>query len=47
VPTGTGRVVIMATIAIGLIKLFGVSAGSNVARGIFLIVTYTATIFDR
>ena len=47
VPTGTGRVVIMATIAIGLIKLFGVSAGSNVARGIFLIVTYTATIFDK
>jgi anion transporter len=47
VPTGTGRVVIMATIAIGLIKLFGVSSGSNVARGIFLIVTYTATIFDK
>ena len=47
VPTGTGRVVIMATIAIGLINLFGVSAGSNVARGIFLIVTYTATIFDK
>jgi anion transporter len=47
VPTGTGRVVILATIAIGLIKLFDVSANSNVARGIFLIVTYTATIFDK
>ena len=35
VPTGTGRVVILAAIAIGLIKVFGVSANSNVARGIF------------
>jgi di/tricarboxylate transporter len=47
VPTGTGRVVILAAIAIGLIKVFGVSANSNVARGIFLIITYTATIFDK
>jgi anion transporter len=47
VPTGVGRVVIMASIAIGLIKLFNVPAGSNVARGIFLIITYTATIFDK
>lgn len=47
VPTGTGRVVIMASIAIGLIKLFDVPIGSNVSRGIFLIVTYTATIFDK
>jgi anion transporter len=47
VPTGTGRVVILAAIAIGLIKVFGVSATSNVARGIFLIITYTATIFDK
>jgi len=47
VPTGTGRVVILAAIAIGLIKMFGVAANSNVARGIFLIITYTATIFDK
>jgi len=47
VPTGVGRVVIMATIALGIIKLFDVEKGSNVARGIFLIITYTATIFDK
>ena len=47
VPTGTGRVVILAAIAIGLIKVFNVPANSNVARGIFLIITYTATIFDK
>jgi anion transporter len=47
VPTGVGRVVIMASIAIGLIKIFNVGHGSNVARGMFLIITYTATIFDK
>lgn len=47
VPTGSGRVVIMATIAIGIIKLFGMDKGSNIGRGIFLIITYTATIFDK
>lgn len=47
VPTGVGRVVIMATIAIGLLKLFGLGKGSNVGRGMFIILTYTATIFDK
>jgi anion transporter len=47
VPTGVGRVVIMATIAIGLIRLFDVPANSNIARGMFIIITYTATIFDK
>jgi anion transporter len=47
IPTGTGRVVVMATIAVGLIKLFGVPGQSNIARGMFLIITYTATIFDK
>jgi len=47
VPTGTGRVVIMASIAVGLIKLFDAPAGSNLARGMFLAVTYAATVFDK
>jgi len=47
VPTGVGRVVIMASIAIGILKLFNVGVGSNIARGMFLIITYTATIFDK
>jgi anion transporter len=47
VPSGVARVVIMASVAIGLIKLFDVGPGSNVARGMFLIITYTATIFDK
>ena len=47
VPTGAGRLVIMATIGLGIIKLFKVPNNSNIARGIFLIITYTAAIFDK
>jgi anion transporter len=37
----------MAAIAIGLAEAFGAARGSNVARGMFLILTYTANIFDK
>jgi sodium-dependent dicarboxylate transporter 2/3/5 len=47
VPSGTPRVVIMATIALGLIEAFGLGQGSNIGRGMFLILTYTATVFDK
>lgn len=47
VPSGIARVVIMAAIAIGLIEAFGLGIGSNVGRGMFIIVTYTAGIFDK
>ena len=47
IPSGTPRVVIMATIALGLIEAFNLGRGSNVGRGMFLILTYTATIFDK
>ena len=47
VPSGIARVVIMAAIAIGLVEAFGVGRGSNIGRGMFIILTYTATIFDK
>jgi solute carrier family 13 (sodium-dependent dicarboxylate transporter), member 2/3/5 len=47
VPSGIARVVIMAAIAIGLVDAFGVGKGSNVARGMFVILVYQATIFDK
>ena len=47
VPSGVARVVIMAAIGIGLIKAFGVGPNSNIARGIFIMFTYSATIFDK
>lgn len=47
VPSGIARVVIMAAIAMGLIDAFGVGKGSNIGRGMFIILVYTATIFDK
>src|SRR3954468_13360267 len=47
VPSGIARVVIMAAIALGLVEAFDATRGSNVARGMFLILTYTANIFDK
>src|SRR5512140_40110 len=47
VPSGIARVVIMAAIAMGLIDAFGVGKGSNIARGMFIILVYQATIFDK
>ncbi|MBA3558238.1 MAG: anion permease [Gemmatimonadaceae bacterium] len=47
VPSGIARVVIMASIAVGLCHAFGADRGSNIGRGMFIILTYTATIFDK
>src|ERR687885_1194315 len=47
VPSGIARVVIMAAIAIGLVEAFGLGLGSNVGRGMFIIITHTAGLFDK
>jgi anion transporter len=47
VPSSLARIVAMAAIAIGLIEAFGLGRGSNVGRGMFVILTYTANIFDK
>src|SRR5262252_1825905 len=47
VPSGVARLVIMAAIALGLVEVFRAGTGSNVARGMFLILTYTANLFDK
>src|SRR6267378_3081038 len=47
VPSGMARVVIMAAIAMGLADAFGVGKGGNIARGMFIILVYQATIFDK
>ncbi len=47
VPSGLARVVILATIALALIEAFRAERGSNVARGMFLIMTYTGNLFDK
>jgi anion transporter len=47
VPSGIARIVIMAAIALGLVESFRLRPGSNRARGMFLIITYTAALFDK
>jgi sodium-dependent dicarboxylate transporter 2/3/5 len=47
VPSGISRVAIVATVAIGLIEAFGLKRGSNAARGMFLVTTYSAALFDK
>jgi hypothetical protein len=47
VPSGMARVTILAAVAMGLIEAFGVGRGNNIGRGIFLILTYTAGVFDK
>lgn len=47
VPSGLARVVILAAVALGLLEVFGLGRGSNVGRGMFLVLTYTAGIFDK
>src|ERR1700731_1156868 len=47
VPSGIARVVIMASIALGLAEAFDSPPGKNISRGMFLILSYTANIFDK
>jgi solute carrier family 13 (sodium-dependent dicarboxylate transporter), member 2/3/5 len=47
VPSGIACVVIMAAVAVGVIDVFGLGQGSNVGRGIFVTLTYTAGTFDK
>ena len=47
VPSGVARVAIMGAVALGVVDAFGVAKTSNIARGMFIALTYTATIFDK
>jgi anion transporter len=47
VPSGAAVLVIMASITIGVMKLFDAERGSNIGRGLFVVITYTTTIFNK
>ena len=47
VPSGVARVAIMAPIAIGVIEAFDAKPGSNIGRGLFLVITYASGLFDK
>ena len=47
VPSGIACVIIMASVALGLMEVFGMGRGSNIGRGIFITLTYTSGMFDK
>jgi solute carrier family 13 (sodium-dependent dicarboxylate transporter), member 2/3/5 len=47
VPSGVPRVIVMATIALGVNQAFGLEKGSNISRGMLLMLTYAASVFDK
>ncbi len=47
VPSGIARVVIMSAVAMGLVESFGYGRGSQIGKGMFILLVYTATIFDK
>lgn len=47
VPSGLARLVIMASVALGVVEAFQAQRGSNVACGMFVVLTYTADLFDK
>ena len=47
VPSGVPRVIMMAAIALGVNEAFGLERGSNISRGMLLILTYAASVFDK
>jgi sodium-dependent dicarboxylate transporter 2/3/5 len=47
VPSGIASLIIMAAVGVGVMEVFGLGRGSNVGRGIFITLTYTAGSFDK
>lgn len=47
VPSGIACVVVMASVALGLMEVFRLDKGSNIGKGIFITLTYTAGCFDK
>src|ERR1700722_5797748 len=47
VPSGIACVVIMASVALGLMQVFGLGPGSHIGKGIFITLTYPAGCFDK
>ena len=47
VPSGLARIVIMASVALAVVEAFRAQRGSNIACGMFVVLTYTADLFDK
>jgi len=47
IPSAVVRVVMIAPVAVGIIGAYGLGKQSNVAKGLFLIVTYSSPLFGK
>jgi anion transporter len=47
VPSGLAQIAIIAPMIIGIVAGFGVGPQSNIARGLFVILTYTCGLFNK
>jgi len=47
VPSGIARVTLLAAVAVSVVEASGAGRGSNLGRGLLIIVTYTAALFDK
>jgi len=47
IPAGPPRVILLGTIALGAVAGFGLDRKGNVAKGLILAITFTATLFDK
>ena len=47
VPSGAAVLVIMASLALAVMKLFDAGKGSNIGRGLFVMLTYLTGIFNK
>src|ERR1051325_6747846 len=47
IPAGPPRVILLGSIVLGVVALFGVDKTSNIAKGSILAITFTATLFDK
>src|SRR5215469_6304514 len=47
VPSGMAQLAIIAPMILGVMAAFGVEKGSNIGRGLFIILTYTCGLFNK
>ncbi len=47
VPSGAVVLIVTASIALGVLKLFKAERGSNMGRGVFLVITYMSGLFNK
>src|ERR1700736_1712480 len=47
VPSGMAQLAIIAPMILGVMAAFGVGKGSNIGRGLFIILTYTCGLFNK